>query len=348
MKGRQQADRLRLMKIRTSLHRWVCRLYPGVCAGLLVVSLPAVAAPRVVATILPLQALATGVMAGVGEPRLLVPGGASPHAYALRPSDARALDEAQVVVLIDPSFETFLARPLAALAGRAQVVRVAGIPRVRQRPVRAAGPWMVAGHGTEKRADDSAAAAPHHDTHPSHETGAFDPHLWLDPDNARHIVATLAAVLAEVDPADAALYHRNAEALDRELEKLDDRLRRDLAPVAERPFIVFHDAYQYLEARYGLNAVGAITVAPERPPGARHLAAVRERIRSGGVVCVFHEPQFPPRLVETIVAGTGVRVGVLDPLGEAGQYMAMMQTNARSLRACLAPEAGPVDTDAPG
>ncbi|KAF0118583.1 MAG: zinc transport system substrate-binding protein [Rhodospirillaceae bacterium] len=289
--------------------------------GLVAPAVPTRAAPRVVVSVVPVQALVASVMAGVGTPRLLVPSGASPHAYALRPSDARALETAELVVLIDPSFETFLTRPLASLAGRARVVRVADLPGVQKRPAR----------GLSWTAHD-----PHDDAHLPH--GGFDPHLWLDPANARRIGAAAATVLMELDPANAAVYQRNAEALDGTLTALDETLRRELAPVAQRPFVVFHDAYQYLEVRYGLTAVGAITVAPERPPGARRLAALRERMRTKGVVCVFREPQFPSRLVETLTEGTGVRVGVLDPLGQPDGYVAMMQANARALRTCLAPE----------
>lgn len=301
-------------------------------------SITAIAAPRVIATITPAQALVAEVMTGVGKPTLLVPGGASPHVYALRPSDAQALAAAQVVVLIDPSFETFLVKPLAALASRARVVHLADIPGVRKYPAR--GPWGV-DRQTGAAFNDEGKNHTHDKGYTHNRANTFDPHLWLDPDNARHIVIAIAVVLAEVDPANAAIYHRNAETVRRNLIDLDETLRRELTPVAQQPFIVFHDAYQYLEARYGLNVVGTVTVAPERVPGARHLAELRERIQTLGVVCIFHEPQFPPKLIETIIAGTGVRVGILDPLGQAGsQYAAMMQANAHALQACLTPRIG--------
>ena len=297
--------------------------------------------PRVVVSIAPIQALIAGVMAGAGEPKLLVPGGISPHVYALRPSDAFALSAAQVVVLIDPTFETFLSRPLATLADRARVVHVADIPGIRKYPARDS--WLAheqSAESSSEKSNDSHAHRVQH-VHDHGRTGAFDPHLWLDPDNARHIVTAVSGVLAEVDPVHTATYHRNARMIHQDLIALDEALRRELAPVTRQPFIVFHDAYQYLEVHYGLNAVGAATVTPERAPGIRRLSALRERIRTLGVVCVFHEPQFPPKIVETIVAGTKVRVGMLDPLGSPGQYaeyVKMMKANARALRACLAPE----------
>ncbi len=304
-------------------------------------SVVAETSPQVVVSIAPIQALVAGVMAGAGEPRLLVPGGTSPHVYALRPSDAFALSAAQVVVLIDPTFETFLSKPLATLAtGQARVVHVADIPGMRKYPARDS--WLVNEQATEPASEGGRSDSHAHLVQHVHgRKGAFDPHLWLDPENARHIVTAVAGVLAEVDPVHTATYHRNARMIDRDLIALDEALRRELAPVTRQPFIVFHDAYQYLEVHYGLNAVGAATVTPERAPGIRRLSALRERIRTLGVVCVFHEPQFPPKILETIVAGTNVRVGMLDPLGSPGQYadyVKMMKANARALRACLAPE----------
>ena len=296
---------------------------------------PAEAAPRVVVSVAPVQALVASIMAGVGTPRLLVPSGASPHVYALRPSDARALEAADVIVLIDPSFETFLARPLASLAGRARVVRVADLPGVQKYPARSAGSWTTHEAYEAHEAHEVHDTAHDHDHDHDHD---FDPHLWLDPANARRIGAATATVLTELDPANATVYQRNAQALEETLTTLDETLRRELAPVARRPFVVFHDAYQYLEVRYGLTSVGAITVAPERPPGARRLAALREQMRTAGVVCIFREPQFPPRLVKILTEGTGVRVGLLDPLGHPDGYVAMMQANAHALRTCLAPE----------
>ena len=308
----------------------------------------AATSPQVVVSIAPIQSLVAGVMAGAGEPKLLVPGGISPHVYALRPSDAFALSAAQVVVLIDPTFETFLSRPLATLASQARVVHVADLPGILKYPARDS--WLENEQATapvsegrrvsrDSREESHANSVQH--VHAHGRKGAFDPHLWLDPNNARHIVTAVSGVLAEVDPVHTATYNRNARMITQDLIALDDTLRRELAPVTRQPFIVFHDAYQYLEVHYGLNAVGAATVTPERAPGIRRLSALRERIRTLGVVCVFHEPQFPPKIIETIVAGTNVRVGMLDPLGSPGQYteyVKMMKANARALRACLAPE----------
>jgi zinc transport system substrate-binding protein len=260
-------------------------------------------------------------MAGVGEPHLLVRGGASPHSAALKPSDARALAGAELVFWIGAGLESFLERPLRALAGEARVVGLAAAEGIELLPLRAGGAW--GGH------DDHAA-----------EAAAADMHLWLDPRNAIAMVEVMAAQLAAVDPQRADLYRANAAALKDRLAALDRELAALLRPVAGKPYVVFHDSYRYLEARYGLAPVGSITVSPERAPGAARLSGIRHRIRASGAACVFVEPQFSPRLVGSVVAGTGARTATLDPMGAAladgpELYFELLRANAAALRGCL-------------
>ncbi len=167
--------------------------------------------------------------------------------------------------------------------------------------------------------------------------GAVDPHLWLDPVNAQAMVAIFAAALAEADPDNAQAYRANATRLAERLDTLDAELGERLAPVRRVPYMVFHDAYAYFETRYGLNQVGAFAANPEIGPGARHLLALRRRIRDAGVACVFIEPQFSPALVEAVTGGTAARVATLDPLGGGGPeaYFRMMRALADDLVACL-------------
>jgi zinc transport system substrate-binding protein len=283
---------------------------------------PAAAAPKVVASIKPLHSLIAGVMAGVGEPELIVAGAASPHTYALKPSDARRLQAADLVVWIGPIMESFLVKPLAALAGKAEIVELDRAPGVRLLQAREGGAWEEEGHHRAERALE------------------HDGHLWLDPENAKAIVALTVARLSARDPENAEHYAANGAAVARRLTALDDDLRRRLAPLKGAGFVVFHDAYQYFERRYELTAIGSITVSPERPPGARRLAAIHDKIASAGVRCVFSEPQFAPRLVETVIAGTGARGGVLDPEGGAlprgpQLYFSLMNGLADSLLHCL-------------
>ncbi len=216
------------------------------------------------------------------------------------------------------------------------MVALAGAPGVRLLPARPAGLWEATPEqGDGEHAED--AAEEQHD----HAHGAHDLHVWLDPRNAAAMVEAIAATLAGADPARAATYRANARRLQGRIAALEDELGARLAPVRERPYLVYHDAYRYLEARYGLHAAGAVTASPERAPGARRIAALREPLQRREVVCVFTEPQFRPRIVRTLVEGTGARVGVLDPLGAAlpegpALYFRLMRGLAEGLRECLA------------
>jgi zinc transport system substrate-binding protein len=280
--------------------------------------------PAVVASIKPVYSLIAGVMAGVGTPTLIVGGAASPHAYSLRPSDARALAAAQLVFWVGPSMESFLVKPLAALSGGAEVVELDRAPGV-----------------TTLRAREGGAWEPDADAPPPVASETVDGHLWLDIGNARAIVRDAASRLAALDPVNAERYGANARDLERKLDALDQELRADFFPLAGRPFVVFHDAYQYLEHRYALEAVGAISVDPDRPIGARRIADIRAKIVSSGTRCVYGEPQFTPALLATVTDGTGARAGTLDDLGTdlpdgPGLYFSLMRNIAGALSDCLA------------
>jgi zinc transport system substrate-binding protein len=294
----------------------------------------AAAAPKVVASIKPVHSLVSGVMRGLGAPVLLVSGGGSPHGYSLRPSEARALSEADLVFWIGSGFEAFLVRPLAALAGRrARVIALAEAQGVRLLEARRGGAW-----------DAQEEAAAHDGEVAGHgASGSADLHIWLDPRNAIAIVRAAVTALARADPENASRYRRNGASSIAQIEALDGEIAKTLAPVRERPYVVFHDAYQYFERRYGLHTAGAIAVNPEQPPGARRLSGIRAKIAALGVVCVFTEPQFRPALVDTVIAGSAARSAVLDPLGAAlpagpEAYFALMRGLAASLVGCLSPD----------
>jgi zinc transport system substrate-binding protein len=286
-------------------------------------------APDVVASIKPVQSLVAAVMKGVGRPALIVTGGQSEHTNRLKPSDAQTLSRADVIFWIGPDLETFLIAPLETLGSKARIVALDKAAGVRTLKARRGGLWE-SGDGEDHGGAHSG----------DHGHGGIDPHIWLDPANAMAMTRAIAATLARIDPAKAAIYRSNAARSVSALKILDRDLARRLAPVRTRPYIVFHDGYHYLERRYGLNAVGAVTVAPGRPIGPRRIEALRHAIAARGVVCVFREPQFTPRLVQTIVKGTDARVGVLDPLGAGfapgpALYPALMHRLAASLDHCL-------------
>ncbi len=292
-------------------------------------SLPLSAAPRVVVSIGPVHSLVAGVMEGLGEPQLLIPAGASPHAYALKPSDARALSEAELVIWVGGGVEAMLEKPLHSLAGKAQRLELLQVGGMHLLPSRKGGVW----HGQNQVQD-------HQQAHAGHGHGGVDPHLWLAPENARRTVAAVADALSVVDAANGPRYQSNAAALQQRIDAFAVTLAQRLEPLQGEPYIVFHDAYHYFEQAFGLQPVGAIAVSPEQRPGARRLIEIRQAIRDSGARCVFSEPQFRPDIVEVVLEGSGARHGVLDPLGAElvpgkAQWFELMQGVAENLQHCL-------------
>ena len=297
-------------------------------APLIALAAPAFAAPNVVVTIKPIHSLAAAILEGVTEPKLLLDGAASPHAYALKPSDAEALSRADAIIRVSENLEVFLERSIATLPEKARVIDLDKTPGLTLLPVRHNGGLQDASRGSEDA-----------DGH-EHDHGPIDVHFWLDPVNAIIIAGYLARQFGEMDPEHATLYRANAEKLEARLAALDEELKAILQGVSNKPFIVFHDVTQYLEKRYGLNGLGAVTLSPERPPGARRLAQIRQEIANAKAICVFSEPQFPPKLVETLIDGTQAKRGVLDEIGATipagpGQYFEFMRADAESLAVCL-------------
>lgn len=314
------------------------RFLGGAVLGSLVlmpVAPPARAAqpPKVVASIQPLHSLAAMVMDGVAQPALLVSGAQSEHGYALKPSDLRAIEQAQVVLMVDPGYETFMAKPLKA--AKAQVIAMADLPGAIVLAPREGGVWEP--HHHRDAHHDKEHGGHHHDG-----DDEVDGHVWLDPANARLAVVALMEKLIAIDPANAAAYRANGDKALAALARLDDALRARLAPLAGRSYVVFHDAYQYFEARYGLTPAGSITLEPDRPPSPQRVAALEARLTQAKAACVFREPQFPAPIVDSLAQAAGARVGVLDPQGAAlppgpTLYPLLLNGLADGLTSCLSP-----------
>lgn len=271
--------------------------------------------PRVVASLPPLHSLTAAVMKGIGKPDLLIEGGASPHRIALRPSAARKLAKATHIFWTGSELEFSVARTLTNLGSGTKAVALLHVP----------GMTRLKSHAA-------------HDSHG--KTTQYDPHFWLDPENAVRITEAVAETLIAADPANASRYQENREAAIRRLRALDGALGTALRPLAGRPFLVFHDSYAYLARRYGLGPVWAIAIDPERKPGARRLVMLRKKIDEQKIRCLFREPQFPSPIVERLSEGTDLRIDVLDPLGSdlepgPGLYGKMMRRNAAHLARCL-------------
>ncbi len=331
--------------------------------GLIAVAMtagPAVAAQkagplRVVVTIKPVHALVAQIMEGVGEPTLLIEGRASPHAFSLRPSDAKALSDADVVVRVGPALEPFTVRLSETLSSKTTLVTLEDAPGVKLLETRRGSRFEAHEHGDAHGSapapgaqdahhgagvGDKDAPKHDHDHDYGHEAGGMDAHIWLDPDNAKAIVHYVVEVLGARRPDMKDHFAANAAKAIAGIDALDADVRKQTAPIVGKPFIVFHDAYQYFERHYGLQAAGAITLNPEVKPSARRLSEIRQTLTVTGAGCVFAEPQFSPRIVASVIEGTHAKAGTLDPLGVdipagPGQYAALMRAIAKDMVVCL-------------
>lgn len=283
--------------------------------------------PLIISTIKPVQALVYAV-AGKHAQELelyqLLPDGASPHHYALKPSDAHKLENARAIFYIDPNLEVFLDKALGNLPPQTLAVELSQIPGIRH---------------LHSRTQDEVR---HHDNdeHDAHEHGTEDLHLWLNPDNAIAMTKAIGKTLGSIDPVHSADYIQNANEVTQRITAMDEHIKQQLQNVQKRPYISFHDAWQHFDTHFGLNFTGAVTLDVSRLPGARHVQTIRQIIEQKQAVCLFREPQFPPALIHTLVEGANIRIGTLDPLGSQlplneNTYTTLLQNAADSFASCL-------------
>jgi len=343
------------------------RLVSTACLAVTMLSASAAIAQaevKVVASIKPVHSLVSAVMLGVGEPALLVKGAGSPHTYALKPSQARKLQDADLVFWMGRDLEAFLEKSIEGIATSAKSVPLMDSHGLVKLGFREGGAFDPHGHDDEDHDDEDHDDEDHddhghddhghddhgeddheehghgEDDHDDHGHGEADPHVWLDPVNAKAMVHEIEEALVEADPAHATTYEANAEALMARLDGLAAEIDAELMPVKGRGYIVFHDAYRYFETRFGVSAVGSISLSPEVLPGAERVSKLQEKVRNLGAACVFSEPQFEPKLVATVTENTNARTGVLDPLGASiadgpELYFTLIRTMAKSVKDCL-------------
>ena len=447
-----------------------------------ILSFTAQAEINVVASVKPLHSLVSGVTEGVQKPDLIVKGAASPHTYSLKPSQAKQLEEADLVFWMGHELESFLEQPLEAIATKAKVVELIDSQGLKRLDMREGGAFDDHGHDdhgqgehSEEGHDDHAgeghafewagifklsaedytwtfakvdgdyadpmmkmvflrtssggeegieeqeevaerlikqqssvrrnhdgrlipdeenayqlvfdanrnvtkmrinikkegyyafftehmpfefeagehflknvsgkdieptAQEPEAGHHDHHGHSGFDVHVWLDPENAKVLVQEIKEALVELDPSNAGKYEANAKNLMLKLDRLISEISVKLASSKGKGFVVFHDAYQYFEERFGMTAVGSITVSPEVVPGASRIRELKDKIVELNAHCVFSEPQFQPKIVFTVAEGTKANTGVLDPLGASiadgpELYFTLIRDMANSLQECL-------------
>ena len=302
---------------------------------------------RVVTTIKPVHALTAQVLDGISTPKLLIDGAASPHVYALKPSDAVAVHNADLFVRVAPWVEPFTKKIITSLSGSVHVLTLIEANGLEVLAVRDSGAFEAHDHDEAHEGHDHHDDHDHADAHDhkneqdtAHHSTAADPHVWLDPENAADMVRALVEKLQRIAPQHKTQLKKNGDAALARLELLEADLKTKLDPVKSARFIVFHDAFQYFEKRFGLQAAGAITLHPEAPPSGKRLREIRKKIKQASARCVFSEPQFNAKRIATVAEGTKAKTGVLDPIGfdvpsGPGAYDGMMHKLADGFIACL-------------
>ena len=319
---------------------------PLAFAMLTAASVSRAAVPAVAVDIAPVHSLVAQVMGTLGEPKLVVSRGASPHGYSLRPSEAQALQEADVVFWVSATLTPWLAETIDTLSPDAKHVEMLEIPGNTILSRRENALFEAHDHGDEHDDEDDAehddVEDDKHeaDEHSDESHDERDPHAWLDPANAAIWLDTIAHELSSVDPEHAALYSANAEAGKADIALASTEAEALLAPARSRRFIVFHDAYQYFENAFDFPASGAIALGDASKPGPARIQQIQDRVKQAGVTCVLAEPQFNPGVVATVVEGTDARSSVIDPLGTgletgADLYPLMLRKLATALADCV-------------
>lgn len=302
---------------------------------ILLVPVPALAGPKVITSVMPVHSIVAAVMGETGNPHLLLEGQMSEHRATFTATQIADLGKADAVFIIGHGLEAKLARISGSEAVNGKrFVELSDAPGVRTLPIRDGGGFEPHDHAHE-HGDD-------HAEEPDAEgVLRFDPHVWLDPENAKAMAMAVADTLSAADPGNAAAYAANARTFAAGIDAVSAEIAASLAPVKDKPYIVFHDAYQYFERRFGLTAAGAIADVSAQPPSARRLKEIRSILAETGAVCVFREPQYDDRMVNTVIEDSAARAGVLDPLGAGltpgpGAYPQLLRDLAAALRACLA------------
>ena len=360
--------------------------------------IPAKAEIKVVASIKPIHSLASYLMDGVGKPDLIVDGYSSPHGFALKPSHAKMLQNADIIFWVGEDIESFLEKPLSSIAKKAEKIELMetkglNVLKFRERNIfdghddhghdddghkkkddhddhdddghkkkddhghdddghKKKDDHDDHGHdddGHKKKDDHGHDEDGHkedghkedghddHDDHEGHHHGEFDPHIWLDPINAKIILNEMVEHLIENDAKNASAYKSNLEKALKDIDKLTMEVMTELNQSTSS--IVFHDAYQYFEERFNVNVLGAFTVNTDVMPGAEQLAEIREIIEHDKVSCIFSEPQFNPDIINAVAKDMDIKTGVLDPLGATldpgkGLYFDLIKNMSKSFKGC--------------
>ena len=294
---------------------------------------------KVVTSIKPIHSITSYIMDGVGSPDLIVDGYNSPHNFQLKPSHAKMLQNADLVIFVGEGIEEFLEKPLESIAKDAKkfaLLEQSGFKKLKFREKN-----IFEEHDDHDDHDKKAKKKDDHDDHGhddhGHGHGEYDPHIWLDPINAKAMIKKITKLLSKMDKENSSTYKSNSKKAIKEIDMMVKEIKSEMNK--DLKFVVFHDAYQYFENRFDISVLGALTVNTDVLPGAEQLAEIREVIEHENVNCIFSEPQFNPDIINAIAMDTNVKTGVLDPLGatlEPGKdlYFDLIRNISKSFKGC--------------
>ncbi len=291
---------------------------------------------NIVATVPPLASMVNPLLTERDSITTLLTPGHTPHGFQLKPSHMLALERADIILTIGTGVDNWAAKAVARWPEK--VISMVELPGLVKLKMRSQSDWKISVMDKGKDGHSHDHGHKHH--HHKHSHKGVDPHMWLSPDNAALLIVAftetyLQTIENENDRADFKVLSQEYLA---NLKKVDLKIKQQLAPISQQAYVVLHDAFQYFQAHYNLNGVGAIQISPILEPSIKRVLKMQEIIKDKEVVCVFKEPQFPARQVEYLVRGMDVRIGSLDPLGgrvENERYDEFLQILANQFESCL-------------
>tara|TARA_B110000503_G_C7168361_1_gene423037 strand:- start:3219 stop:4175 length:957 start_codon:yes stop_codon:yes gene_type:complete len=292
----------------------------------------------IITTIKPIDSLVSAVVGDTGKTISLIPSETSPHEFRLKPSDARALQNGNIIFYISPHLETSIVKVFETLPKNIKIINLMEETGIEHLSIRDNEAWELHDHHDDKKHDDhdKHAQKDEHDDHKSKD----DVHIWLDPENAIKIIKKVNTELSFFFPENAKIYDKNATKIINKIKSLKKQLKKELLPIKEKPYIVFHDAYQYFEKTFGLNAVGSIALEDDIASSPKQISFIKNKIIKSKASCIFQEPQFDNKLVKTVIEGTQAKIGTLDPLGfgikeKEDFYLQLLRNMSKNLKECL-------------
>ena len=292
----------------------------------------------VISTIQPINSLVSAVIGNTGKTISIIPAEQSPHDFKLKPSDVKVLQNSNIIFYVSNHLESSVTKVFKNLPKNIKLINLMEESGINHLAIRDNAAWERHDHHGDDH-DDHDKHGKKHDDHDDHEK-EDDVHIWLSPDNAIKIVQKVNKVLSLYFPENSKIYNENTTKFIDKIRNLKMELIKELSPIKNKPYIVFHDAYQYFEKTFELNAVGSVALEGDIASSPKQISFIKDKIIKSKASCVFQEPQFDSKLVKIVVEGTNAKTGTLDPLGvnitgNKDFYLQLLTNMAKSLKECL-------------